>query len=188
MAAFREAEARSLDLDRAVSALVQGRSVSSADDIAALLHGRVTKWIKSADSRRQSESIMGLGPAAAGVTDPEMERALQDRRRLIEHRARALALSAIARRQSWTLDFGRPPEDSARREEWLRRLGTVAAYRERWQVNVTAALGGEPRTHVQKAHWKSADHAVSSALAILHTDHLTQDVCAPTTVIEPGPR
>src|SRR5664280_2337919 len=88
MAAFREAEARSLDLDRAVSALVQGRSVSSADDIAALLHGRVTKWIKSADGRRQSASIVGLGPAVVGVTDPDIEQALQERRTLIEERAR----------------------------------------------------------------------------------------------------
>src|SRR6185436_1682090 len=47
MGTFRDAESRGLDLDRAVPALVQGRSVNSADDIAALIHGRVTKWIES---------------------------------------------------------------------------------------------------------------------------------------------
>jgi hypothetical protein len=53
MATFREAESQGLDLDRAVPALVQGRTVNSADDVAALIHGRVTKWLESASDRVQ---------------------------------------------------------------------------------------------------------------------------------------
>ena len=149
MSAFRDAEALGLDLDRAVPALVQGRTISSADDIAALLHGRVTKWIGAADSRRQPDSIVGIGPAVVGVTDPDIEQALQDRRTLIEERARSLTLNALQKGEPWTLSVGRPPADPARREEWLRELDTVAAYRDRWQVIAGSVLGGEPRSREQ---------------------------------------
>ena len=93
MAAFREAEARGIDLDRAVPALVQGRTINGADDIAALLHGRITKRLYFAGNRRQSDSIVGLFSVAAGVTDPDLVRALEDRRTLIEQRTRLLTLA-----------------------------------------------------------------------------------------------
>lgn len=156
---------------------VQGRSIRSADDVAALLHGRVTKWLESAGGRRQPDRIVGLWPAFR-VTDPDMVTALQDRRRLIEQRARSLALNALEYGQPWVLKLGRPPAEPARREEWLRRLDTVAAYRERWQVNAGAVLGGEPRSHEQTAHQQSAQHAASTALAIAHTADLARDMCA----------
>jgi len=95
MAAFGEAESRRLDLGRAVPALVRGRIVSSADDIAALLHGRVTKWIKSSGDRMRANRIVGLFPAAVGVTDQDVVQGLQERRELIEQRARSLTMSAL---------------------------------------------------------------------------------------------
>jgi conjugative relaxase-like TrwC/TraI family protein len=163
MAAFSDAESRGLDLDRAVPALVQGRTLNSADDIAAVLHGRVTKWIKSSGDQRPADRIVGLLPTARDVTDPDMVQALEDRRRLLEQHVRALTLAALEQRQPWTLEFGRPSADPARREEWLRRLDTVAAYRERWHVNAAAVLGEEPRSHEQAAQQRTAQHALSTA-------------------------
>ena len=176
MAAFGEAEVRTLDLDRAGPSLVQGRTISSADDIAALLHGRVTKWLKAAGGLRQPDRIVGHFPPAIGVTDPDMVQALQDRRGLIEQRARALTLAALEQRQPWTLKLGRPPSDPVHREDWLRRLDTVAAYRQRWQVNAGAVLGEEPRSHEQTAHQQSAQHAASTLwrLRTLLTWHETR--------------
>ena len=142
MATFRAAEARGLDLDRALPALVQGRSISSADDVGALLHGRVTKWLESAGARWPGDLIVGLFPAAVGIGDPDMARALQDRRALIEQRARALTLSALEQRQPWVLRLGRLPADPARREAWLGRVDTVAAYRDHWEVEARAVLAG----------------------------------------------
>ena len=188
MAAFGEAEVRTLDLDRAVPSLVQGRTISSADDIAALLHGRVTKWLKAAGGLRQPDRIVGHFPPAIGVTDPDMVQALQDRRGLIEQRARALTLAALEQRQTWTLKLGRPPSDPVHREDWLRRLDTVAAYRQRWQVNAGAVLGEEPRSHEQTAHQQSAQHAASTLLAIAHTPDLARDTGITATVVEPGNR
>lgn len=117
MSAFRGAEALALDLDHALPALVQGRSITGADDVAAVLHGRVTKWIGAADGRRQPDSILGIGPAVVGVTDPDIERALRDRRTLIEERARSLTLNALQSADPWTLILGRPPIGPDRREE-----------------------------------------------------------------------
>ena len=115
MAAFRDAESRGLDLNHAVPVLVQGRTISGADDIAAVIHGRVTKWIKASSVGRQSDSVVGLGPAATQVGDPDIEQALEDRRRLIEQRTRALASAAVEEKQRWTLKPGRPEADLGRR-------------------------------------------------------------------------
>jgi len=124
--------------------LVQGRSVSGADDIAALLHGRVTKWVKSSGDRMQADRIVGLFPAAVGVTDQDVVQGLRERRELIERRARSLTMTALEDRQPWALRFGRPPADADGREDWLRRLDTIAAYRDRWQVSGNAFFGTEP--------------------------------------------
>jgi conjugative relaxase-like TrwC/TraI family protein len=188
MSAFREAEAFGLDLDCALPALVQGRSITSAGDVAALLHGRVTKWIGAADRRRQQDSIVGIGPAVVGVTDPEIEQALQDRRTLIEERARSLTLNALQEGDPWTLRVGRPPSDPDGRQEWLQALDTVAAYRERWQVFGLAVFGVEPRTHEQKAHQECAQRAMSTAVAIAHTADVASEASVPAMVMEPGGR
>ena len=188
MAVFRDSEARGLDLGRAVPALVQGRTVSSAGDIAAVLHGRVTKWLKSAGDRPQADLIVGHFPPAIGVTDPDMVQALQDRRGLIEQRARALTLAALEQRQPWTLQLGRPPSDPVHREDWLGRLDTVAAYRQRWQVTAGAVLGEEPRSHEQTVHQQSAQRAASTLLAIVHTPDPARDTGNTATVVEPGYR
>jgi len=95
MAIFREAESRGLDLKRVVPVLVQGRTIGGADDIAAVIHGRVTKWMKSAHGPKKSDSTAGLGPASLGAHDPDLEQALQDRRTLIEGHARLVGLDAL---------------------------------------------------------------------------------------------
>jgi conjugative relaxase-like TrwC/TraI family protein len=188
MAAFREAESRRLDLDHALPALVEGRSLSSADDVAAMFHGRVTKWIKSAGAGRQSESIVGLGPAAMGVADPDMEQALQERRSLIEQRARSLTITAVQDRQPWTLKFGLPPADAVRREDWLQRLDTIAAYRDRWQVSGDAILGPEPSSREQMAQRQAVQHALWAGLDVAPAVNSLAEVGEPISGLEPGTR
>jgi conjugative relaxase-like TrwC/TraI family protein len=182
MKAFRDAEARGLHLDRVVPALVQGRTISSADNIAALIHGRITKRIEFAGSHQHADRIVGLLPVASGVNDPDMVAALEDRRTLIEQRTRSLTLRAIENRQRWTTQLGRPPAHQDRREQWLSQLDTIAAYRDRWQVNEGVGLGGDPRSREQSTQSQSAALAASAALAIAQTT--PQDISAPTTAIE----
>jgi len=95
-----------------------------------------------------------------------MEQALEDRRRLIEHHTRSLTLEAIEHKQPWVIQFGPPPADSTRREDWLRQLGIIAAYRDRWQVNAGVVLGGEPRSREQQTQGEAAQRASIEAARI----------------------
>ena len=53
LAAFRDAEARGLDVEATFPRLVAGRSLADADDIAAVLHGRVEGWTERRGRRRR---------------------------------------------------------------------------------------------------------------------------------------
>ena len=169
LAALREAEAFGLDVEQGLPRLVNGRTLSSADDVAALLHGRVERWIQASSPQRRvaADRIVGLFPRLAGVTDPDMARALDDRQVLIEQRARETATTAVENRQPWAARFGSPPSDPVRRELWLRRLDTVAAYRERWGITDRSVIGiREPTSLEQEAQRRLAQFAVDGALSI----------------------
>jgi hypothetical protein len=169
LAALREAEAFGLDVEQSLPRLVNGRTLTSADDVAAVLHGRVDRWIQASGPQRRAgaDRIVGLFPRLSGVTDPDMARALDDRQALIEQRAREVATTAVENRQPWAARLGSPPSDPVRRELWLRRLDTVGAYRERWGITDRTVLGTrEPTSLEQEAQWRRAQSAVEGALAI----------------------
>jgi hypothetical protein len=188
MAAFRDAESRGLDLDGALAALIQGRTLTSADDLASLIHGRVTKWIESAGDRMQADRIVGLFPAAGRVNARDVDRALQERRTLIEENARTLVLNALRRPDPWILSIGRPPADPVRREEWLRRLDSIAAYRDWWQVSGNAILGIAPSSREQMSQRQAGQRAVSAALDAAWTVNSSGDVVTEIAGLEPGTR
>ncbi|MHB1535982.1 MAG: hypothetical protein ACYC1D_15505, partial [Acidimicrobiales bacterium] len=87
-----------------------------------MLHGRVDRWVAAAASKRQAATnlIAGLIPRAAGVTDPDMARALGERDEAMERRAQELAREAIERGEVWMRRLGAPPLDPAMRETWTR--------------------------------------------------------------------
>jgi hypothetical protein len=175
LAAFRDAESRGLDIDVAFPRLATGRSLDGADDPAAVLHSRVDRWMAGAASRRQSNlhHICGLIPKAQGVTDPDLRQALNDREQAMELRARALAETAIKRQPNWVRLLGTPPENPDRRERWIHRVATVAAYRERWSIDDNRSiLGGQQtiKSTEQLGHHKRAQSAIGSALAISRSE------------------
>ena len=57
LAAFREAEARGLDVEATFPRLVAGRSLADAADVAAVLHGRVERWTEAAGGRDGEPTI-----------------------------------------------------------------------------------------------------------------------------------
>jgi len=169
LVALRDAEARGLDVDEAVPELVAARSFADAEDPAAVLHGRVDRWVAVAGSKRQAATnlIAGLIPRAAGVADPDMTRALAERDQAMERRAAELASEAIYRGQVWVRRLGTPPSDPAMRDAWLRAVSTVAAYRERWGIRADhRPLGPESAVKTIEAvgHRKRAQAAVERAL------------------------
>ena len=73
-----------------------------------------------------------------------MARALTERDHAMELRALSLAAEAIPRRNSWVRSLGDPPKGAARRERWFRGVSTIAAYRDRWNVEGQRPLEAPP--------------------------------------------
>jgi len=103
-----------------------------------------------------------------GVTDSDMVRALEDRDRALEQRARFLAEQAVARGHSWTQVLGPVPTDPAQRERWFAGVSTVAAYRKRWGVRGEDTLGPDTTSIEQIGHRKRAQEAIDRATAVGH--------------------
>jgi conjugative relaxase-like TrwC/TraI family protein len=135
VASLRDAEARGLDLDRALPRLVAG-PFEQVHDLASVLHGRVERWAERAEPRPDARTnlVAGLLPRAVGVTDPDMARGLEERDEAMTRRARQLAEKAVARGEPWARQLGGLSADPRRRTGWLDAVATVAAYRDRWGV------------------------------------------------------
>jgi hypothetical protein len=185
MATLRDVEARGLDVEATFPKLVAARTLDDAEDPAAVLHGRVDRWAAAASSRRERTPnlISGLIPRAKGICDPDMLRALTERDRAMEDRARQLAEHAIEHRHVWVQRLGNPPLDPAARQLWMRAVSTVAAYRDRWGIgNDVRPLGPETavRTIEGVGHRNRAQAAVEAALRLdSRTPTTPQDVKAP---------
>lgn len=180
LAALRDAEARGLDVETAFPKLVAARPLADAEDPASVMHARVDRWVAAAGSRRAAarDLIAGLIPRAAGVTDPEMARALTERDQAMERRAGELAKQAIESGQVWVRRLGNPPSDAGARQAWLRAVSTVAAYRDRWDIGTDhRPLGPESAVRTIEAigHRKRAQAAVERALRLAR-DARTGDV------------
>jgi hypothetical protein len=172
-AALQEAEARGLAVETVVPRLVRGRTFEDADDVAAVLHGRVQRWLRSTRSpRTRAENLIaGLVPRATNVADADMARALRERDRAMETRARTLALQAISSAQPWANNVGPAPDHPARYELWLRALSTVSAYRERWNVtHDPRPLGPAATSFEQLGHRRRAQAALQRAHTISTRD------------------
>jgi conjugative relaxase-like TrwC/TraI family protein len=181
-AGLRDAEARGLDVEAAVPQLVAGKSLGDAADIASVLHSRIDRWTKAAGGRRRHSEVLiaGLVPRAQGVTDPDMVQALAERDQAMEARALSLAEEAIAAHHSWVRPLGIPPNDSVRRERWTREVATIAAYRDRWNIEGQRPLGTVPnqKNLEETAQYQQALTAVQRATAIAAP--------ADNVLIEPG--
>jgi conjugative relaxase-like TrwC/TraI family protein len=189
IAAFHDAEARGLDITGTFPQLVRGRELDSAEDMASTLHERVERWTRASATRRQGASkfVAGIIPQALNVTDEDMAQALTERADAINARARFLAEQATLAGAAWVRQLGAPPADPVRREQWLREVSTVAAYRERWSVSGRDPVDGKRSSIEQMGHEKRAEMAAEWARLIAADEsrqQATSTGAAP--VIEPG--
>jgi len=170
LTAFRDAEARGLDVEATFPRLVAGRSLADAADVAAVLHGRVERWTEAVGGRgrRSDNLIAGIIPRAQRVSDPEMAQALTERDQAMEERARTLADHAVGTGQSWVHRLGSPPATPAPRERWIREVSIIAAYRDRWHIAGHSVLGkqGDVSSLEQTGDRQRAQAAAARAMAI----------------------
>jgi hypothetical protein len=141
LAALSDAEDRGLDVEAALTRLASDGSFQGADDVAAVLHERVDRWIDEVGrpSHELIDPIAGLIPRMRSAVDPDHGRALDERARAIEDRARSLGRRAIWNDAPWVRRLGPEPVSPAERDRWLAVVATVAAFRERWGID------GDPR-------------------------------------------
>ncbi len=162
--ALRDAEARGLDVDATLPALVAGRRIRDTEDSAKVLHARVDAWLAVAPPERQPSAgrlIAGIIPAALGITDPDMGRALDERAAAMESRARTVAEQAVEADRAWVRSLGPVPTDPARRAAWLAQVSTVAAYRDHWKVKGAEPVGASEGISIERV-WQ-AKRAVRAA-------------------------
>ncbi|MAS54083.1 MAG: conjugal transfer protein [Pimelobacter sp.] len=175
-AELRRAEANHHDVTRLLPALVARRSLDDAEDIGAVLISRLQKAAQpKRGSRRPSPKlVVGLVPVVGGPMSEEMARALADRADLMEARAMTLAKKAVEERVPWLKRLGTAPETAAARRRWLREVRTVAAYRDRYQVEGRTPLG-VPTTEAQKLEAARAEQAIRRARSIADDAAMTQE-------------
>jgi conjugative relaxase-like TrwC/TraI family protein len=148
-AELRRAEADGHDVYRLLPRLAAARSLYDADDIAAVLHNRLTHAAtRTANGRNR---IAGLVPQARGQFPQDVHEALDRRAELIEHRARTLAEQAHRDHEPWTRHLPPRPHGPAERE-WLDGVAAVAAYRNLYDVTEDSLLGDPPTTLNQRDH------------------------------------
>ena len=75
----------------------------------------------------------------------EDRQAIDERKQLIEARARALAEEAVRTGEAWTPALGARPTAPAERDRWLAAVITVAAYRDRYRITSDLPSAGERR-------------------------------------------
>jgi conjugative relaxase-like TrwC/TraI family protein len=146
-AELRRAEADGHDVYRLLHRIAAARSLYDADDIAAVLHDRLTHAATRTASGRNR--IAGLVPQAQGQFPQEVRVALDRRAELIEHRARTLAEQALRDREPWTRHLPPRPHGPHGRE-WKNVVIAVAAYRDRYAVTADNLLGDPPTTLTQR--------------------------------------
>ncbi|MFD1826777.1 MULTISPECIES: helicase C-terminal domain-containing protein [Mumia] len=173
---LRRAEANHHDVGRLLPPLVKRRSLDDAEDIGAVLISRLQKAAQSKQRKHRPSPklVVGLIPVAGGPMDEMMVKALTERADLMEGRALALAEKAVEERQPWLKRLGTLPATEAARRRWLHQVRTVAAYRDRYQVEGHRTLG-DPRTLAQKRDVARAEQAIRRARAISEGAAVSQE-------------
>lgn len=169
-AELRRAEAHGHDLESLVPRLVAARQFDDADDIAAVLRYRLaaatSRYTGSGRARTTPRLIAGLIPEVTGPMPEDMRRALTERRELIEMRADAVLDRGLGNSEGWVAWLGSVPSDPRRLAAWRRSARVVAAYRDRYRVEVDATLGAPAESTSQKRDRAAAEAALKAAQSV----------------------
>lgn len=163
VAELRRAEAHGYDADELLPRVVAGQSLLGADDVGAVLAARVARAARKVRGADEPALIAGLVPEVRGDVPAEVREALDARRDLITARAAALADGAVRTRAPWVRRIGDAPTGAAERERWMRRIATVAAYRDRYGITGRNPLGAEGFDLAQRRDADLARAALSEA-------------------------
>lgn len=155
---LRRLEAAGHDIEQLLPRVVQAGNLDGVDDLGSLLRYRIQKIASTypPSPRRATGLIAELVPRATGVTDPAMRTALDEREQLMGERLDALTHTAIEQPAPWLAMLGDLDHES--RKQMVR---AVAAYRDRWGITSTSALGATPLDDAQHVDFERAQIQLS---------------------------
>jgi hypothetical protein len=176
-----DAEASGWDPVRLLATSRDMRELDSADSVAEVMSWRIDGILSSAlspsaektDAGQEPSSVRDnavlpwlAGPPAAPSGDSGLPEYLASAEAAIGARVASLADRALCERPAWLSMLGPEPADAGGREEWLRHLAVIGAFRDQHQVTADdprQVLGPyAPAGHAgHTAYW----HAASSVLA-----------------------
>lgn len=168
-AALRRAEANHHDLDQLVPRVVAQHGLADADDVAAVLTYRIEKVASSVPRDKRGVTprlIAGLIPEPLGPMSEDDRQAIDERKLLIEHRARALVEEAVEKRPAWLRRLGPPPPEPSARESWLSEVSTVATYRDRYGIESDLPVGGRSANLAQESERQRTLQSVRAATSV----------------------
>ncbi|WP_206680428.1 AAA family ATPase [Flaviflexus huanghaiensis] len=143
---LRRLEAVGHDIEQLLPRVVQAGNLDGVEDLGSLLRYRIQKITSTypPSPRRAAGLIAELVPRATGVTDPAMRTALDEREHLMGERLDALTQTAIEQPAPWLATLGNLDHESLQQ-----MVRAVAAYRDRWGITSTSALGPVPADDAQ---------------------------------------
>lgn len=190
-AELRRAEANQHDIDILLPRLVRAREFGDADDIAAVLHDRVTKVTPhpagAGRARYAPRLIAGLIPEATGSMPFEMRRALTERRDLIENRADALLDTALTDKHEWITRLGTQPQQPRAARAWRYGARSIAAYRDRYGITGSSPLGAPTEAEAQNIDATRARAALHQVQNLAHAHPPEQQETRHNEVQRVGP-
>ena len=182
-AALRAGEQKGHRMTRVLASLVRARPLDNptdpVEDIAAVLHERVTRWLDSdaalsaeADGiGHQGDSTVGIVPGATAIApDDPASAAIGELDSLIRARLEAITNEAVQTRPAWMRPLGEQPASESENARWLDSVALVASYRDLNQIRSTAPLGVDPgrdqreqqRRHIAARATTTAHHGAIS--------------------------
>jgi len=150
--ALREGDSLGHPMPKVLARLVAGRPLDGGDDpaqdVAAVLHERVDRWLETAPNpspaERSPAGRLGLstGDTSVGTDsrDPTLA-ALAQVEALIAERIEALAGTALASRPAWLQPLSGNPLHPDEHSAWRDHVAVVAAYRDLTGTDAASTLG-----------------------------------------------
>jgi hypothetical protein len=163
LAQLRDAENRGFDIDTELPILVTGRSFEDADDVASVLHYRISRYMTGVGypNSPASELVAGIFPRPSRITNPDIVLALNDRADAIEQRAHQLATIAIERSDTWVQDFGDAPDAGELYERWVVEVAAGAAYLDRWGINSPDSIFDDATANHEQVTQRTRVHSAA---------------------------
>lgn len=155
---LRRLEAAGHDIEQLLPRIVQAGNLDGVDDLGSLLRYRIQKITSTypPSSRSVTGLIAGLVPRATDISDPAMLRALGERERLMEQRLDTLTRAAIEQPEPWLNTL-------TERNQLVQHdvVRAVVAYRDRWGITSTSALGSVPADDAQRIDYERTQTALT---------------------------